>query len=133
VIALGAKKQAKKTATLNHRTEAIEHVRRAIADLANNAVVTPETLKRIRDARDLSELVFSRRITEALDLVCRVISNPMADLSDLGVPPPPRWIERLLPEPREANREGPYHEGHNLDEHLRAVLAHMAKEAKLGS
>jgi hypothetical protein len=113
VVALGAKKQGKKTGTLGHRTEAIEHMRRAIADLANNAVVTPETLKRIRDARDLSEIVFSRRITKALDLVCRVISSPMAEI--------------------EGTTRGPYREGHNLDKTLGTVLAHMTKEAKLGS
>jgi hypothetical protein len=62
VIASRAKEQAKKAATLEFRAKAIEHLRKALFDIENNQLVKTETVNNVRDAMQLSELVFGGEV-----------------------------------------------------------------------
>jgi hypothetical protein len=82
-VAIGAKRQARMTATLEIRKEAISHVRDALRSLArgNKPIVRDTTTlddliagigtspakEDLQKARNLSALVFSREITTELD------------------------------------------------------------------
>ena len=61
VIAWRAKEQAKRAATLEPRTKAINLVREALFDVTNNGFVEGKTVKSLREALHLSALVFSQR------------------------------------------------------------------------
>jgi hypothetical protein len=67
VLASKAKQQAQKAATLKHRTEAIDHLRKALFDTNNNGFVTRKTVDSIQKAMHLSALVFSRKVRNELD------------------------------------------------------------------
>jgi hypothetical protein len=54
VVALMAKKQARQAALLMSRTEAIAHLRQALADLNRNGLATAKTVDSIQKAVDLS-------------------------------------------------------------------------------
>jgi K+-sensing histidine kinase KdpD len=66
VLARKAMQQAKKAATLEPRTKAIEHMRRALFDINNNGLITRNTVNSIRDAMHLAALVFGRDVRKAL-------------------------------------------------------------------
>ena len=67
VIAWRAKEQAKKAATLEPRTKAINHIRQAHFDITNNGYDTRETIDNIQGARNLAALVLSRGVRIELD------------------------------------------------------------------
>ena len=64
VLAISAKRQAKKAATLGFRVEAINHLRAVLSDIDRGGI-TSRTVDTIRDALR-SELVFSRDVRERL-------------------------------------------------------------------
>jgi uncharacterized protein (DUF3084 family) len=64
VLAISAKRQAKKAATLGFRVEAINHLRAVLSDIDRGGI-TSRTVDTIRDALR-SELVFSREVRERL-------------------------------------------------------------------
>jgi K+-sensing histidine kinase KdpD len=66
VIAWRAKEQAKKAATLEPRTKAINHIRQAHFDITNNGYVTSETINNIQEATNLAALVLSREVRNGL-------------------------------------------------------------------
>lgn len=59
-------RQAKKTALLSTRLEAINHVRTAIHDVTLHGNITTETVASIREAFQLSSLVFGSTISGVL-------------------------------------------------------------------
>jgi hypothetical protein len=61
----GAKRQAKKAATLGFRVEAINHLRTVLSDI-DRAGITSRTVDTIHDAMRSTELVFSRDVRERL-------------------------------------------------------------------
>jgi len=63
VLAISAKRQAKKAATLGFRGDAINHLRAVLSDIDRGGI-TSRTVDTIHDAR--SELVFSREVKERL-------------------------------------------------------------------
>ena len=67
VIAVLAKRQARKGATLEHRVKAIIHVRQAHFDVTNNGYVAVDTIKSIQEARNLAALVFGHKVRNELD------------------------------------------------------------------
>jgi hypothetical protein len=67
VIAWRAKEQAKKAATLEPRTKAINYIRQAHSGVTNNGFATRETVNNIHEARSLADLVFSREVRNELD------------------------------------------------------------------
>jgi hypothetical protein len=67
VIAWRAKEQAKKAATLEPRTMAINHIHQAHFDVTNNGYVTGKTVNSIHEARKIAARVFSREIRTELD------------------------------------------------------------------
>ena len=62
VLANKAMKQAKQAATLDPRTEAINHLGIALADINDYGFVTRATVNSIREAMQISKRVFSRDI-----------------------------------------------------------------------
>jgi hypothetical protein len=67
VIAWRAKAQAKKTALLEPRTKAINHVRQAYFDVTNNGLITRDTLNSLLEAMEISRHVFSCKVRRKLD------------------------------------------------------------------
>ena len=65
VLAISAKRQAKKAATLGFRVEAINHLRAVLSDI-NDGGITSRTVDTIHDALRSTELVFSRDVREKL-------------------------------------------------------------------
>ena len=59
VLANKAMKQAKQAATLDPRTEAINHLGIALADINDYGLVTRATVNSIREAMQISKRVFS--------------------------------------------------------------------------
>jgi hypothetical protein len=60
VLAISAKRQAKKAATLGFRVEAINHLRAALSDMDHGGI-TSRTVDTIHDAIRSTELVFRPR------------------------------------------------------------------------
>jgi hypothetical protein len=65
VLAISAKRQAKKAATLGFRVEAINHLRAALSDMDHGGI-TSRTVDTIHDAIRSTELVFRRDVRERL-------------------------------------------------------------------
>jgi hypothetical protein len=65
VLAINAKRQAKKAATLGFRVEAINHLRAVLSDI-DRGCITSRTVDTIHDAMRSTELVFSRDVRERL-------------------------------------------------------------------
>jgi hypothetical protein len=65
VLAISAKRQAKKAATLGFRVEAINHLRAVLSDMDRGGI-TSGTVDTIHDAMRSTELVFSRDVRERL-------------------------------------------------------------------
>jgi hypothetical protein len=65
VLAISAKRQAKKAATLGFRVEAINHLRAVLSDMDRGGI-TSRTVDTIHDAMRSTELVFSRDVRERL-------------------------------------------------------------------
>jgi len=65
VLAISAKRQAKKAATLGFRVEAINHLRAVLSDIDRGGI-TSRTVDTIHDAMRSTELVFSRDVRERL-------------------------------------------------------------------
>ena len=88
VLARKAMQQAKKAATLEPRTKAIEHMRRALFDINNNGLITRNTVNSIRDAMHLAALVFGRDVRKALaqahSEACR-LNMPSQDRKDQDI------------------------------------------------
>jgi K+-sensing histidine kinase KdpD len=74
VIAARAKKQAMKAATLEQRTEAINHIRHAMYDTHKDGNITNKTISDIQRAAHLSRLVFNDSITQTVERA-RTISD----------------------------------------------------------
>jgi K+-sensing histidine kinase KdpD len=74
LIAWRAKEQAKKAATLAHRTEAINHIRHAMYDTHKDGNITNKTTDSIQRAAHLSRLVFNDSITQTVERA-RTISD----------------------------------------------------------
>jgi len=88
VIAFGAKRQAKKTALLKDRTEAINHVREAFSDIAYHGLITSKTVESLREARQISLRVFGRRIKGKLDKAHKTayrLNMPSQDRKDQDI------------------------------------------------
>jgi hypothetical protein len=67
VIAFMAKKQARQAALLMSPTEAIAHLRQALADLTRNGFATAKTIDSIQGALDLSRLVFGKEVRKDVE------------------------------------------------------------------
>jgi hypothetical protein len=65
VLAISAKRQAKKAATLGFRVEAINHLRAVLSDIDGGGI-TSRTVDTIHDALRSTELVFSGEVRERL-------------------------------------------------------------------
>ena len=65
VLAISAKRQAKKAATLGFRVEAINHLRAVLSDIDRGGI-TSRTVDTIHDAMRSTEIVFSRDVRESL-------------------------------------------------------------------
>src|SRR6516162_9173826 len=65
VLAISAKRQAKKAATLGFRVEAINHLRAVLSDIDRGSI-TSRTVDTIHDAMRSTELVFTRDVRERL-------------------------------------------------------------------
>jgi hypothetical protein len=66
-VSLLSKRQAKKAALLGLRREGINHIRAAKFDVSLDGNISPKTVTSIREALQLSSLVFSRRVSDMLD------------------------------------------------------------------
>jgi hypothetical protein len=66
-IAEQAKEQARKAATLEPRTKAINHIHEAHFEVTNNGYVTGKTVNSLHEARKIAARVFSREIRTELD------------------------------------------------------------------
>ena len=75
VIAWRAKELARNAALLTPRKEAITHLRRALEEVRGNQV-SRDTINNIREAINLSKLVFSRTIRRELVSVEVAASSP---------------------------------------------------------
>ena len=111
MIAWRAKEQAKKAATLDPRTKAIEHIDRAHFDVTNNGYVTGETVNSIHEAKKIAARVFSREIRHDLD-------RAYVTASALNVP------NKLANQFSPANRK--------LGEDLQRLVTRMNEAATLG-
>ena len=79
VIAWRAKEQAKKAATLEPRTKAINHLRQAHFDIINNGYPRRETVNNIQEAKNLADLVLSRTVRNDLDQAYKTASALVPD------------------------------------------------------
>jgi hypothetical protein len=84
VVASGAKKQAKKAATLASRREAIDYLRRALDDVTANHIAR-DTLDNIQRAMNLAELVFKQNIIDRIDGVNLATSSLREQPNDAGM------------------------------------------------
>jgi hypothetical protein len=66
-VSIMAMRQGKKTALVGHRLEAINHVRTAMFDVNLDGNITTKTVASIREASQLSSLVFSSTVSGMLD------------------------------------------------------------------
>src|SRR5262249_37700132 len=108
VIALGAKRQAKKTALLKDRTEAINHVREAFSDIAYHGLITRKTVESLREARQISLRVSGRRIKGKLDTAHKTayrLNKPTQDRKDKDIQAPHALRNELQELIQQMNRE----------------------------
>jgi hypothetical protein len=81
-----AYRQARNTAALSSRREAIVHVRNAIFDVARDGNITTKTVDSIRDARQISSLVSEPEVIGELDrafiIASRLEHKPFERLTD---------------------------------------------------
>ena len=113
LVSFQAKRQAKSAALLGHRREGIGHVRNAIYDVTVDGNITTKTVDSIRDALQLSSLVFSRRVSNMLDGAHQIAF-------------------RLEGKPFDQKPDKDEKDNEALAEQLEAVLTAMNKEAELG-
>jgi hypothetical protein len=66
VIAVQAKRETKKAATLGPKIEAINHLRDAVTALKNDRSFTPSTIQSIRDA-ERTAIMFNDKVRSDLD------------------------------------------------------------------
>jgi hypothetical protein len=66
-VSFQAKRQAKKAALLGPSREGIIHIRHAFNDVSLHDSIRAETVTSIREALQLSPLVFSRTVSDMLD------------------------------------------------------------------
>jgi hypothetical protein len=66
-VSFQAKRQAKKAALLGPRREGIIHIRHAFNDVSLHDRIGAETITSIREALQLSPLVFRRTVSDMLD------------------------------------------------------------------
>jgi hypothetical protein len=112
VIAWRAKEQAKKAATLEPRTKAINYIRQAHSEVTNGGYVTRETVNNIHEAKNLAALVLSREVRNELD-------RAYLTASQLNVPVPEKLESQHSPAIRE------------LGKNLETLIARMNEEAAL--
>jgi hypothetical protein len=67
VVSFLALRQSRNTSLLNARLEAIGHIRSALSDIEIQANIGPETVHHVREAYQLSSLVFGGTITNTLE------------------------------------------------------------------
>jgi hypothetical protein len=72
VLSFQAKQQAKNAALLALRREAINQIRHAIDDVSLHDSIRADTVTSIREALQLSPLVFSRTVSDMLDLAHKI-------------------------------------------------------------
>jgi hypothetical protein len=113
LVSLLAKRQAKNAALLGHRHEGINHIRTAIYDVTLDGNITAETVTSIREALQLSLLVFSRKVRDMLE-------------------PAHKIALRLQSRPSERQTDQDDRDRDALAKRLEAVLRAMNKEAALG-
>src|SRR5262245_23009690 len=120
-IAEQAKEQALKAAALERRAKAIDHLRKALGDINDNQV-RGETVNNVRDAMQLSELVFNK-FRAPLILVhdhTQSLHQQIMAHAEKHHPGPTPPNEQLLAETRA------------LGEELEKLIARMKQEAALG-
>jgi hypothetical protein len=105
VTARAAKRQARQTALLGDRKQAIEHLDQALVDVRGNHI-SGDTLTNIRQASHLSRLVFSKTIKSELVSVEVAASSPSVQGAK------PNQLEMVA-----------------LRERLESVISKMTKEA----
>jgi K+-sensing histidine kinase KdpD len=66
-IASGAKQQARQAATLTPRTEAIDHLHKAVSYVQKDQDVTPAAIQSIRNARNRADPVFNEQVRSDLE------------------------------------------------------------------
>jgi hypothetical protein len=71
IISLVAYLQARQTGSLAKRHEAINHVRMALTDVSQHGLVDEETSSNLREAYQISLLVFSRKVSSKLELLTK--------------------------------------------------------------
>jgi hypothetical protein len=59
--------QARKTGSLQERREAINQVRTALTDVTMHAHINSQTVSSIREAYQISKLVFSKKVSDTLE------------------------------------------------------------------
>jgi hypothetical protein len=107
-----AYRQARKTAALSSRREAIVHVRNAIFDVARDGNITTKTVASIRDALQISSLVSQPKIIDELDQAFMIAS-------------------RLEHKPFERLTDQDFNDRALLEDLLNDVLQAMTEEARL--
>jgi hypothetical protein len=107
-----AKQQAKSAASLRPRHEAINHIRAAIYDVKLDGNITTKTVTSIREALQLSSLVFSRTVSEILDGAHKIAF-------------------KLQGKPSEEQTDRDEQDEDALETQLEAILKLMNKEAAL--
>lgn len=66
-VSLFALLQSRKTSLLNARREVIDHLRAALYDIQIHGAIRDETVASVRDAYQLSTLVFGKQIEKTLE------------------------------------------------------------------
>jgi hypothetical protein len=81
-----AKRQAKRAALVGPRREGIIHVRTALFDVTLDGNIMAKTVASIREALQLSSIVFSRTVSDMLDraheIAFRLQSKPFEQQTD---------------------------------------------------
>jgi hypothetical protein len=108
-----AHRKATKVAVLSTRHDAIKHVRNAISDVTLHANIRAETIASIRDAIQLSSLVFSSVVKSALEQALSIAF-------------------RLQHKSLEQQTDKDFDDHDLLAKELDSVLKTMIKEAQLG-
>ena len=111
-ISILAYRQTRKTALLSSRREAIEHVRSAYSDVVIHGNIDGKTTSSIREALQISSLVFSNKI-----------SKPLDDLHGIAF--------RLQHKPLERHTDKDWEDKELLASELEKILAAMKSEAAL--
>ena len=97
VIAWGAKRQARQSATLTPRTEAIDHLHKAVSDLRSSHRVKPITLQSIQAAKNHANFVFNSNARKDFDDAVQTAGRLLGQgrLLDLDVKAARALVENL--------------------------------------